>query len=273
MAEPRWREIASDLGEKIKSGELGKDGAALPSELELRDRYEASRNTIRDAVKLLVARGLIVTRPGHGTFVAQKIDPFVTTLSNQIGGTLGGESARYASEIEARRRTPKESIPDIKIHLATGLVADELRLAEGVDVVSRHQQRFIDGTPWSLQTTFYPRLLVEKGAEKLIRAENLEEGVISYIEAELSIRQVGWRDQFIVRAPDKVETDFFKLDDDGRIAVIEIIRTGYDESGNPFRVTVTTYPADRNRFEMRVGEVPPSLTAGEPGESAAPESR
>jgi GntR family transcriptional regulator len=262
MAEqPRWREIANDLAARIKSGELGKDGAALPSELELRDSYEASRNTIRDAVKLLVARRLIVTKPGHGTFVAQKIDPFVTTLSNQIGGTLGGESARYASEIEARRRTPKETIPDIRIHLATGLVADELRLAKGVDVVSRHQQRFIDGTPWSLQTTFYPRSLVQKGAELLIEPEDLKSGVITYIEESLGIKQVGWRDQFIVRAPDQTESAFFRLPDDGRIAVIETIRTGYDEAGDPFRVTVTTYPADRNRFEMIVGRVPPPLTA------------
>jgi GntR family transcriptional regulator len=259
VPEPRWREIAEDLRQRIESGELGANGAALPSELDLRELYEASRNTIRDAVRLLVARGLVVTRPGHGTFVARKIDPFVTPLSNEIGGTLGGESARYASEIEARRRTPQESVPQIQIHLATGRVADELRLPERADVVSRHQERYIDGTPWSLQTTFYPRLLVEKGARRLIAAEDLKSGVISYIEEVLGIRQVGWRDQFLVRAPDQVESAFFKLPDDGRIAVIETIRTGYDESGDPFRVTVTTYPADRNRFEMIVGQVPPPL--------------
>jgi GntR family transcriptional regulator len=97
---------------------------------------------------------------------------------------------------------------------------------------------------------------VEKGATRLIQAENIHEGVVAYIEETLGRKQVGWRDRFVVRAPDAFESSFFKLADDGRVAVIEIIRTGYDENGEPFRLTITTYPADRNQFVMAVGEVP-----------------
>lgn len=150
-------------------------------------------------------------------------------------------------------------MPRVEIHQATGLVAGELGLDEGETVVSRHQERFIDGTPWSLQTTFYPMRLVEMGAVSLIQAADLPSGVVSYIEDVLGIKQVGWRDTFTVRAPDLVESTFFSLPDDGHIAVIEITRTGYDESGQPFRVTVTTYPADRNQFVMTGGEVPQPL--------------
>jgi GntR family transcriptional regulator len=268
MPDPMWRQIAEDLRRKIDSGDLGRDGAALPSELELRERYSASRNTVRDAVKWLVTRGLVVTRPGQGTFVAKRIDPFVTTLTNEIGAaTLGGERAAmmsesiaYHDEVTARSRTPEESIPRVEILRATGLVADELGLAEKTSVVSRHQERLLDGTPWSLQTTFYPMRLVDQGATRLIRAENLQPGVVAYIEDTLGVKQVGWRDKFTVRAPDIVESTFFNLPDDGRVAVIQTIRTGYDESGSPFRVTITTYPADRNQFVMTVGQVPPVTT-------------
>src|SRR5689334_17088832 len=104
MPDPMWRRIAEDLRQKIESGELGKDGAALPSEIELRDRYDASRNTIRDAMKWLTTRGLVVARPGQGTFVRQSIDPFVTQLSSDVTGTQGGEGAAYASEVKERKR-------------------------------------------------------------------------------------------------------------------------------------------------------------------------
>src|ERR1017187_4451955 len=106
MPDPRWRQIAEDLRQKIESGDLGSDGRPLPSELELSVEYDASRNTIRDAVKWLVTRGLLVTRPGQGTFVVQKIDPLITPLSTEIGAGLGGESAAYASEVQARSRKP-----------------------------------------------------------------------------------------------------------------------------------------------------------------------
>ena len=61
-------------------------GSQLPTELELQEQYHASRKTIRDAIKWLITRGLVETRPGQGTFVVEKIDPFVTTLSAASGG-------------------------------------------------------------------------------------------------------------------------------------------------------------------------------------------
>jgi GntR family transcriptional regulator len=253
MREPMWRQIAEDVRQKIEAGELGSDGTPLPSELELRDSYEASRNTVRDAVKWLVTRGLVVTRPGQGTFVVQKIDPFVTTLSTDIKAPK--DSIAYASEVMASSRIPRVSEPRIEIQLAVGLPAAELHLKHGA-IVSRHQDRFIDGVPWSLQTTFYPMRFVEQGADLIIRAEDIPTGVVGYIEEKLGIKEVGWRDRFLVRPPDQTETNFFKLPDDGRIAVIETVRTGYGEGGGPIRVTVTTYPADRNQFVMTAGKVP-----------------
>ena len=56
-------------------------GSRLPTELGLSDAYSASRNTIRDAIKRLTSQGLVETRPGQGTFVTRRIDPFVTVLS------------------------------------------------------------------------------------------------------------------------------------------------------------------------------------------------
>ena len=72
MAGPRYREIAEDLRGKIESGDLP-PGEQLPTEFELQEEYAASRNTVRDAVKSLITRGLVETRPGQGTFVTEKI--------------------------------------------------------------------------------------------------------------------------------------------------------------------------------------------------------
>ena len=40
----------------------------------------------------------------------------------------------------------------------------------------------------------------------------------------------------------------------GRIAVIEIRRTAIDHTEKPFRITITSYPADRNRFTITVDD-------------------
>ena len=80
MANPMYRQIAEQLREQIESGVL-KPGQQLRTELELRELHGASRNTVRDAIKWLTTLGLVETRPGQGTFVVRKIDPFITTLT------------------------------------------------------------------------------------------------------------------------------------------------------------------------------------------------
>lgn len=257
MHDPMWKQIAEDLRQKIEAGGLGRDGKPLPTELELQAEYNASRNTVRDAVKWLVTRGMVYTRSGQGTFVTQKIDPFVTRLSSDRTPFVGDDTtAAYASEVASRLRRPEVSVPRIEIQRPTGITASELQLPADASVVSRHQQRLIDGLPYSLQTTFYPMRLVELGAIRLIQAVDIVEGAVGYIKAAIGIEQVGWRERIVVRVPDANETGFFNLPDDGRIAVLEFARTGYDQTGEPIRVTITTYPADRNQFVMTSGKVP-----------------
>jgi GntR family transcriptional regulator len=266
MPEPMYRRIAEDLRQKIESGDLG-HGTQLPTELELREQYDASRNTVRDAIKWLINRGLVETRPGQGTFVVEMIDPFVTTLS--VPDTGGVEGVSYASEVTAMGRKATTTTPRVEIQLAAGLVATALRLKEGATVVSRHQQRFIDDTLWSLQTTFYPMRFVEAGAVRLIQAADIGEGVVGYLAAELGIKQVGYSDKILVRSPDPNETAFFKLPDDGRVAVVEVLRTSFDENGDPIRITATVYPADRNQFVFNVGHVPDEIAGPTGGQAAA----
>ena len=46
-----------------------KPGAKLPNEFELGERFGVGRSTIREAVKLLVSRGVLEVRRGSGTYV------------------------------------------------------------------------------------------------------------------------------------------------------------------------------------------------------------
>ncbi len=252
--DPMYRQIADDLRRQIEAGELA-PGDQLRTELELREKYEASRNTVRDAIKWLITRGLVETRPGQGTFVVEKIVPFVTTLTGDPE-TSSGEGDTYTREVTAKLRAPKDTQPLVGIQHADPLMAAEMRIPVETTVVSRHQQRFIDGTPWSLQTSFYPMSLVDQGAGRLAQAGNIPEGTVRYLRDSLQIRQAGYHDTITVRAPDENETRFFRLPEDGRISVIETRRTAFRDDGSAIRLTMSVYPADRNQFALNVGKVP-----------------
>lgn len=65
-------------------------------------------------------------------------------------------------------REASYSEPQVEIQKASPNVATRLQVAEGAQVISRHQRRYIDGTPWSLQTSFYPMGFVIKGVDRLL---------------------------------------------------------------------------------------------------------
>jgi GntR family transcriptional regulator len=261
MAEAKYRLIADELGEAIKSGRLAPN-SRLPTEEQLSQQFSASRNTIRDAVKWLINRGLVETRPGQGTFVIELPVPFVTTLSGdwqEESGLGGGEGVAALREVEARDRTARLSIPDVAVKKAEGYVADRLQVEVGSAVVSRHQERYIDDQPWSMQTSYYPMDLVTRGANRLLDTDDLAQGTVKYLSDTLQVEQVGFRDLIAVRAPDANEAAFFRLPYDGRVPVYVILRTGFargDDGPVPFRLTESIFPCDRNQFVVNAGETP-----------------
>jgi DNA-binding FadR family transcriptional regulator len=76
-------QIADYLRSRILSGDLP-DGAVLPKEVELRERFAVSKPTFREAMRILEAEGLTRVRRGNvGGVVVQR------PTSRNVGYTLG----------------------------------------------------------------------------------------------------------------------------------------------------------------------------------------
>lgn len=256
MAEPRYQEIAWDLRHKINSGVLPQ-GSRLPTEDELIEEYRASRNTVRSALKELSVRGLVYTLHGKGTFVSEDVPSIVTTLSTDpVTRRGGGEGLVYTAEVARSGRKATTNRLMVGVQKAGPNVATSLRIPEGTDVIFRHEERMVDGLPWSLQTSFYRRSLAER-APRLLDTDDISEGAVAYLRS-CGIEQAGYRDAIETRKPDVDETRFFGIPSDGRVEVTEIYRLGFDQDHNRVRLTITVYRADRNRFVFNVGNVPTS---------------
>jgi GntR family transcriptional regulator len=260
MAGPLYRQIADDVRHRIESGELG-EGMQVPTEDQLMAAYHASRNTVRGALKELTTRGLVYTLHGKGSFVSERVSPIVTTLSGDPKtGLGGGEGLVYTAEVAASGRSPTADEPRVEIRKAGPAVAHALRITEGTEVIVRHQNRYVDDRPWSLQTSYYPRDFLQH-APRLLDTGDIEEGTVAYL-AKCGIRQAGYRDAMEVRAPNQEETAYFDLPADRHVQVVEIYRVAFDQDMDRVRLTVTVYRADRNRFVFNVGAVPLSEMLG-----------
>lgn len=61
-------QVASQIEELIEAG-YWSVGDRIPSEMELIEKFDVSRNTLREAIRALVHAGLLETKQGSGTIV------------------------------------------------------------------------------------------------------------------------------------------------------------------------------------------------------------
>jgi len=119
-------EVVQQIEQLVLEGVLGA-GDRLPGERDLSARFDVSRPILRDALKALEARGLIESRHGGGTFVADIVGEVFAPPMAQLIRSHRKAAADYleyrreieavAAELAARRATEADRA------LLTGIVA------------------------------------------------------------------------------------------------------------------------------------------------------
>lgn len=101
---PAYDQIAGQLKLLILNGSLA-PGERLPVESSLAAAFGVSRNTVREALRMLSSMGLVRTERGvnGGTFVAQvAVDDVSEFLESRLGLLVGSDSISPAELTEAR---------------------------------------------------------------------------------------------------------------------------------------------------------------------------
>ncbi|MEU6736629.1 GntR family transcriptional regulator [Streptomyces physcomitrii] len=138
----RARQLADLLRRQVLSG--GFPDGTLPHEAALAGDYGASRNTVRQALGLLRAEGLVERLPGVGTVVvAEKCTHGLERLRG-LGETLH-EQGRVINEVRT-----------VQLVTAPAPVAERLGLPAGAEVLYIERLRSLGGVPLSLDLTYLP---------------------------------------------------------------------------------------------------------------------
>lgn len=153
----KYRRIAADLRDGIRSGEYA-PGGALPGENDLMARYRVARMTVRQALAELQREGLTVARRGSGVYVSD-FRPIVREEIRRLAGApwTRGESM-WAGEADRRQLHVDEL--DVTETVAPEHVAGELGCPVGTPVWTRSRRFVLDDRPVMLSTSWLPADLV-----------------------------------------------------------------------------------------------------------------
>ncbi|GAA2486578.1 FadR/GntR family transcriptional regulator [Streptomyces gobitricini] len=94
--------VVDQLRDQLTHGEWTV-GDRIPTEHELAEQLGVGRNTVREAVRVLVHAGLLESRQGNGTFVRSTADPAAVLRTVRAAGALDVLELRIALETEAAR--------------------------------------------------------------------------------------------------------------------------------------------------------------------------
>jgi len=108
--------IVDQLEDLVLSGRL-EPGDRLPGERELAERLEVSRPSLREAIGVLEAKGLLESRHGGGTFVCDVLgasitDPLLRLIATRPQAAGDVLELRHALEETAARHAAERATPE-----------------------------------------------------------------------------------------------------------------------------------------------------------------
>ncbi|MCC3774085.1 GntR family transcriptional regulator [Streptomyces sp. UNOB3_S3] len=132
--------IADDLRRQIASGEL-REGQKLPAESKLAASYGVSTPTLRNALRLLEADGLLEKHHGKGNYVRRRYNR-ITYLRGQIARP----AVERALQVHIRARDVKANAP----------LAELLEVDTGADLAEFAYVSFLHASPQVLARVYVP---------------------------------------------------------------------------------------------------------------------
>lgn len=154
----RYRQIIERLRQLIVSGEL-EPGDRLPPERTLAESFGVSRNSVREAIRALAEKGVVESRRGAGTFVAQGDE---NALAEAFAEALSLERRRLEEVFEFRRMVE----PAIAALAAERVTPAMLRELDGL--LDRQQELLMtDGPVEDLDASFH-RLLAKATGNRIV---------------------------------------------------------------------------------------------------------
>lgn len=127
--------VLQQIRNAISSGRF-RSGDRLPSEFELMKELNVSRNSLREAMKILSAIGVVEIRRGDGTYICNEVKPsFIDTVAYSV--LLESSSAEELIEF---RQTLDEDV----LHMAVRRATDE-DIRQLQEYINQMRAKFNDG--------------------------------------------------------------------------------------------------------------------------------
>ncbi|MBI2845160.1 MAG: GntR family transcriptional regulator [Chloroflexi bacterium] len=145
---PLYEQLKLAILEAVQRGRITPN-QRLPSENTLSRKLKISRMSVHRAYQELAQQGILFARPGKGTYLG--------TLPVQQDLT---DLAGFTADLESKGRKVQSRILEARILAASSLLAEQMEIPVGEEVVLLDRVRMVDGQPLAREKVFLPHRLL-----------------------------------------------------------------------------------------------------------------
>ncbi|MET7966240.1 GntR family transcriptional regulator [Micromonospora sp. NPDC005305] len=226
---PKYEIVANSLERRVRAMQPHE---GLRTERRLMEEYGVSRVTVRQAIQLLIRKGLVYKVQGSGTYVA---DPAFVTKSLRLTG--------FSEDMRQRGMEPASTVLSYGTVPASTETAAALDVAPETPLVSVSRLRLADGMPMAIENVF---VLAD-----LIDPDELDASGSLYEQLKLVDINVSRATQTI-RAVNLDPYQAKLLDQAVGAAALLVARVTFSDRGQQVEYAETIYRGDRYNFDIVV---------------------
>lgn len=225
-----YDDIYNDLKKGIKN-KVFPAGSKLPSEKNLCEKYNVSRNTVRRAFKILSDEGAVTSVKGKGVFVLnQKQINFIFGGVKSFAEITTLNNLKYTTEV----KEIKEIIVDKKL-------ADETNFQEGTKVLNILRLRQVDKETIIIDNNYFDSDIINGLTKKIAQGS-----IYEYIEKQLDLKIFGAQKMITVEESNSQDRDYLLLNNLNCVAVVK--RSTFLENGKQFEFTESRHHPEKFIF-------------------------
>lgn len=228
---PKPRERAGELLEAYLQEQQLTPGERLPSERDLCERWGLSRSTLRSAMLRLEKEGVLFSKQGSGTYLAQP------KYTRNLQGLL---SMSQSAAEQGRMVTTR--LLDLKRTECDKTLAKRFGQMLGYPLYKVVRLRMVDGGPLMVETAFIPA----ERAEGLERKNLEERSLFSLLEEEYGMIPAQGEEKIGITYATADEAELMEIPEESPL--FWIVSQTYDQSGQLMEYCRAVARPDRMRI-------------------------
>jgi len=228
-AEVPHRQIAADLRARINRGEWG-PGERLPSIPAIAAMFGVAKQTVQRTVDQLRVEGLLITKPGSGTYVRG-----TKRRLNRLSRGRYGASRGYHADLAARYRP---QLIAVGLTPAPAEVADAFGVSPGTALLARRHLVRTGDAPVEVGVSWLRP--ADAAGTSLERHEVFGRPLYQEVEDATGRRYATAKDQLSARQPTREEAELLQIRPDTPVLVL--LHVACDADRRVIEVAQATWP-------------------------------